>query len=395
MFSLSVKICQELESHWDSIFYTENYCNFLLSPKTINNKEYAMNKNLQQNLKQKAVPVIHEIRGNLLLAAFWLQKLAVGMQIVEDGLCSGAIKPSQTMLCDSSSGTLAYGLAFAARIYELPTVLVSDPAIDPFFANMLELLGAKIRIVHEKRPIGGYQVPRLEGVQEILNNNQGAFFTRQYDNPSNAKAYQRRIALRIGQANPQILVVCCGSGGSMTGLAKSLRKSNPDLIVVGVDTHNSVLFGHDDGTRMLRGLGNSLMPKALDHSVVDIVYWVTAAEAFYMTRKLFSEHGIDMGATTGAAFLVADHISQKYPDKQVLFIGPDRAERYISTVYNIDWNKEQNVYADTVSEPQEVYSPKESQELGMFSFYRWGRRSLRQVVGEKQCMTTDTVIYNR
>ena len=349
---------------------------------------------LQQTLRQKTIPVIYSIQNNLLLAAFWLQKLAVGLQIVEDGLNSGTIKPSQTLLCDTSSGTLAYGIALAAKVYALPTVLVSDPAIDPFFANMLELLGAKIEIVHEYRPIGGYQVPRLEGVKKILNNNQNAFSTRQYDNPSNAKSYQRQIAEEINHTGPvDILVACTGSGGSITGLSKTLRKSNPSMLVYAVDTHNSVLFGHEDGTRTLRGLGNSLMPEALDHTVVDRVYWVTAPEAFCMTRHLFSCHGIDMGPTTGAAYMVANSIAKRNPDKRIIFIGPDRAERYISTVYDLDWNKTMNVYTDSVMEDaKEVHSPQKAQQLGIFSFFRWNRRTLQQVVGKKEYLTTNAVI---
>lgn len=83
-----------------------------------------------------------------------------------------------------------------------------------------------------------------------------------------------------------------GSGGSMSGLSRLLRLTNPDLKSIGIDTPASVVFGQPDGPRTLRGLGNSLMPKNVDHSQFDEVHWVTATEAYQATRELHRNHAL-------------------------------------------------------------------------------------------------------
>lgn len=332
-------------------------------------------------LKQKSLPAHFQLESNLHCMAFWLQKLTVAIQIIEDALRNDSINPKQTILLDTSSGTLAYALALVGKSYRFHVKLVSDPAIDANLANLLDLLDASIEIV--QHPINNsYQIPRLKKVYEIMMNEPCAFFTRQYDNPSNAKSYQDAIVNHIHASVPRIdvLVCCTGSGGSITGLS-TLRKFNPNMKVVAVDTHGSVLWGEQDAHRTLRGLGNSLIPRALNHKVCDEVFWVPAAEAFFGARALFQNYTIDMGATTGAAYVVARHIAAMNPDKQVVFIGPDRAERYLSTIYKENWCRQNNAW--TTDFPDDVYnasSPADAQQHGGVAKFAWNRRSLAQVV---------------
>jgi cysteine synthase len=210
--------------------------------------------------------------------------------------------------------------------------LVGDPAIDPIFKEFLEQLGARIHIVHEHLEVGGYQVPRLRKVQELLKNNPGAHWVRQYDNSANPQSYEQsalHIAAEVGKVD--VLVAPVGSGGSISGTVRKLRMLGHPANSFAVDTHGSVLFGQVERLRKLRGLGNSILPKNLDYSLIDWVSWVEPADAFCSMRKLFVDHGLDMGPTTGASFMLAEFLARENPNKTVVFLGPDRAERYLST----------------------------------------------------------------
>lgn len=151
-------------------------------------------------------------------------------------------------------------------------------------------------------------------------------------------AYSRLAEIlveKIGRID--CLVGCVGSGGSLCGTATYLRQLFPGLQAIAVDTNNSVLFGHSAGPRLLRGLGNSIVPKNLDHALIDEVHWVGALQAFAATRDLYRHHAMFVGPTSGAAHLVADWFARTHPNDTVAVILPDEGYRYQSTVYSDDW----------------------------------------------------------
>ncbi|HEX6909029.1 MAG TPA: hypothetical protein VF142_01465, partial [Longimicrobium sp.] len=166
------------------------------------------------------------------------------------------------------------------------------------------------------------------------------------------------------------------------GISSYLRLLLPELNVIGVDTHRSVIFGQSDagGGRMLRGLGNSLMPANVDHSAFDLVHWVGAAEAFRATRRLHREHALFMGPTSGAAYLVADWWARQNPDALGAVIFPDEGYRYQDTVYDDAWLEAQGARLDLLPrEPVEWERPHDGADP--WAFHRWGRRTYEEVMG--------------
>ncbi len=333
-------------------------------------------------LRHKSLPAIVRLQPNLHGALFWLMKLCVGLRMIEKGLREGSIAPGG-LVVESTSGTMGYGLALAARAFGIRVRLVGDPAIDPWLANLLDHLGAEIDIVTEKLPIGGYQVPRLKRLKDILVQHPSATWMKQYDNPSNPESYLATAKLlveRIGRID--YLVATTGSGGSISGTTKALRSMGQNPRVVAVDTHASVLFGQADGPRLLRGLGNSIFPKNLDYSLIDEVHWVTAADAFTLTRNLFCNFGLDVGPTTGAAYQVANWLANTYPNKSIVFIGPDRAERYLNTTYSRQWCEANDAWVDEAT-PQPTLVGHPSEARYEWTRMLWQRRSYQDVTGNK------------
>jgi cysteine synthase A len=337
-----------------------------------------MTNYFSKHLEDKTLPRILQIENNLHVAAFWLMKLVVARNIIKNALDEGRVVPGGRVI-ESTSGTMGYGLAMAARAYGVKLTLVGDPAIDVALKNLLEELGADVHIVTTPAPTGGYQKPRLQLVSEMLRDDPTMFWVRQYDNSHNPAAYRESAEAMVAKLRQvDILVAAVGSGGSISGLARFLRAAGQSPRVLAVDTPRSVLFGQQDGSRMLRGLGNSIFPKNLDYSQVDEVHWVSAAQAFCATRYMLHHYGLDLGATSGAAFLVARHLARQHPDKRVVFVSPDRAERYLTTVYSKEWCLENNAYASELLEQPEVLEhPQEAG--GEWSMFNWNRRSLHEV----------------
>jgi cysteine synthase len=328
-----------------------------------------------------ALPRLVWLRPNLIGLVFTLMKLLPARFIIRKALEEGELRPGG-LIAETTSGTFGLSLAMVSALQGHPLMLVSDPAIDPPLRRRLEDLGASVHIVREPGASGGFQQARLEVLEKVLASNPGSFCPRQYTNPHNPGSYAP-CAEQLAHAAGGIdcLVGSVGSGGSVCGISSYLRLILPELNVIGVDTHRSVIFGQSDAGsgRLLRGLGNSLMPQNVDHTAFDLVHWVGAAEAFQATRRLHREHALYMGPTSGAAFLVADWWARNHPDSLTAVVFPDEGYRYQDTVYDDAWLEAQGARLDVPPrEPVEWERPHDGTDP--WSFYRWGRREYADVM---------------
>lgn len=328
-----------------------------------------------------ALPRMVSLRPNLIGLVFPLMKLLPARFIIQKALEEKELRPGG-LIAETTSGTFGLSLAMVARLRGHPLMLVSDPAIDPPLQRRLEDLGASVHIVREAGAAGGFQQARLEVLDKVLASNPGSFCPRQYSNPHNPGSYAP-CAEQLAHAAGAIdcLVGTVGSGGSVCGISSYLRLILPELNVIGVDTHRSVIFGQSDAGsgRALRGLGNSLMPPNVDHTSFDWVHWVGAAEAFRATRQLHREHALYTGPTSGAAYLVADWWARNNPDSLTAVVFPDEGYRYQDTVYDDAWLEGKGLRLDVLPrEPVEWERPHDGDDP--WSFHRWGRRTFDEVM---------------
>jgi cysteine synthase A len=330
-----------------------------------------------------ALPRLVWLRPNLVGLAFPLMKLLPARYIVRKALDEGELRPGG-LIAETTSGTFGLALAMVARLLGHPLTLVSDPAIDAALLRRLQDLGATVHIVREPGPHGGFQQARLELLGRVLAENPGSFCPRQYSNPHHPGSYAPCAELLSNAAGAvDCLVGTVGSGGSVCGLASFLRAVQPSLEVVGVDTHGSVIFGQADAGsgRLLRGLGNSLLPPNVDHTAFDQVHWVGAADAFHATRELHRRHALYMGPTSGAAFLVADWYARANPDALTAVVFPDEGHRYQDTVYADAWLAEKGLVRDALpAEPEAWDRPRDGGEA--WACFRWARRGYAEATAE-------------
>ncbi|MEU6298725.1 pyridoxal-phosphate dependent enzyme [Streptomyces erythrochromogenes] len=327
-------------------------------------------------------PKIVRLGPNLYGAVFTLMKLVPARYILRRALDRGELEPG-TVIVETTSGTFGLALAMEAALLERELVLVSDPIIDARLRRRLSGLGATVDIVEHPAPVGGYQASRLARLAELRAGMTRTFCPEQYSNPDNPASYAlvaQWLHDTIGQID--CVVGPVGSGGSLCGTVRALRSHTPHTWAVGVDTHRSVLFGQQDGPRLLRGLGNSLLPANLDHRVLDEVHWCSAPEAFAMTRWAYRRHALFQGPTSGAALLAAKWWAETNPDASCVVMLPDEGYRYLDTVYDDGWVTEQgiDITAPVPDKPAEVTHP--SHAADGWSRYPWQRRSLAAVLAE-------------
>ena len=331
-----------------------------------------------------ARPQMVRLSANLYAAVFTLMKMVPARYILRQAVQSGVLGPD-TLVAETTSGTFGLALAMQTALLGRRLVLVSDPVIDDNLHRRLTDLGAVVDIVQRPAAEGGYQAARLDRLATILAENTDSFCPEQYSNPDNPRSYSL-VAETLSEAVGQIdvLVGPVGSGGSMCGTGGSLRRENPELRVVGVDTHRSVLFGHEDGPRPLRGLGNSLIPGNLDHTMFDEIHWCGEREAYASTRALHRQHALFQGPTSGAAFRVAEHIAARDPESKVVVMLRDQGYRYQATVYDDRWLATNgHDFTSTAAKPVEVAHPRETADE--WSYFDWRRRTYDQVLDLSEC----------
>jgi cysteine synthase len=338
-----------------------------------------IDRRARTSLFQVYRPALIHFTQNLVAAAFPLMKIYPAWKCLETATSQGLVN-SSTLIVESSSGTMALGLAIVCRWAGNKLVVVSDYACDSLIQTKLRDLGAVVEIVPAPAAVGGYQRARLDRLNEIRSRTKDCWWVNQYDNCGNAESYSD-FAVQLIETLGRVdcLVGAVGSGGSVCGTARFLRTRFPNLRVIGVDTLRSVLFGQPDGPRELRGLGNSVHPKNLDHTAFDEVHWVTAAEAYTATRLLHQQTALFRGGTSGAAWLVAKHWADQHPGSNVVCLFPDDGYRYLDSIYNDRYMQENHFWLSSLpSRPCEVEDPRHAGPG--WTFMKWGRRTLERVV---------------
>lgn len=276
-----------------------------------------------------------EVYAKLELQNPFAMKDRVARHIVQEARRLGVLQPGAPVI-ESSSGTMALGVALVGRSLGHPVHIVTDPRIDPVTLAKLRALGCEVHIV-EAMTSHGWQSARLERLEELMRDLPGAFWPQQYANPDNPGAYRTLAAELLADLGPfDTLVGAVGSGGSLCGSARALKESLPGLRVVGVDCVGSALFGQPDVPQRLQsGLGNSLLPKNLDRPLVDEVHWLNDHEAFAAAWDLAREQQIFAGNTSGSVYRVLGGLAaEAAPGTRIVGIFPDRGDRYADTVYS-------------------------------------------------------------
>ena len=298
----------------------------------------------------------------------------MALKMVEDAEADGRLKPGGTII-EGTSGNTGMGLALAAIVKGYKCIFVITDKQSKEKMDILRAVGAKVIVcptdVEPTDPRSYYSVSKRLST-EIPN----SWYVNQYDNPSNALAHYQQTGPEIWeQTDGKVthFVVGVGTGGTISGIGKYLKEQNPNLKVWGIDTYGSVFKKyHETGifdeneiySYITEGIGEDILPKNVDFSVIDGFTKVTDKDAAVYTRKIALEEGIFVGNSAGACVKGLHQLKEHFgPNDVVVVLFHDSGSRYVGKMFNDDWMRERGFLEEEITKAEDVIKDHKDKPL--------------------------------
>ena len=255
----------------------------------------------------------------------------IAMAMVEDAESRGLLKPGSTII-EATSGNTGIGLAMVGAVKGYQVILVMSENMSVERRMILESFGAKTELSRAEFGMEG----TIERAEELLVQNPDYFMPQQFNNPANPAIHRKTTGPEIMAAmNGEVIdafVAGVGTGGTVTGTGEYLKQHNKDIKVVAVEPATSaILSGKNPGPHKIQGIGAGFKPKVLNMDILDSIRPVTDEDAYHCSIRLGKEEGISAGISAGAACYAACKVAEELgPEKNIVVIIPDTAERYFS-----------------------------------------------------------------
>ena len=277
----------------------------------------------------------------------------VAKYIVEDAERKGLLKPGSTIV-ETSSGNTGYSLAMISALRGYRCIIAISDKSSHDKVEMLQALGAEVHLcpanVAPDDPRSYYEVAK-----RIHSEIPDSIYINQYFNPLNPEAHYQTGREIWEQTQGEIthVVVCSGTGGTISGIAHYLKEQNPRVQVLGVDAYGSAIKKYHETREFdpaevypykIEGMGKNLIPTATDFDVIDEFIKVTDKDAALMARKLARTEGLFMGYTSGAAIQAVKQYAEagKFDENSIVVVlFADHGSRYMNKIYSDDWMKKQ------------------------------------------------------
>ena len=255
----------------------------------------------------------------------------IAKAMILDAIQKGKID-RDSVIIEPTSGNTGIGLAFVCGTFGMRTILTMPDTMSKERQDLLKAYGAEIVLTDGKLGMKG----AIDKANELAASIPNSYIPGQFTNPVNPKAHFETTGPEIWKDTEEkvdIFVAGVGTGGTLSGTGKYLKKMNPNIKVVAVEPEKSpLLSGGQAAPHGLQGIGANFIPETLDKNIIDEVITVGDEEAYSQTKEL-SEEGILVGISSGAAVVAAKKIAQRPENegKLIVTLLPDNGERYIST----------------------------------------------------------------
>lgn len=256
----------------------------------------------------------------------------IARSMLDAAVASGRLTP-QTHIIEPTSGNTGIALAFlaAAQGYRLTLTMPESMSIER--RALLRAFGANLVLTPSAEGMRG----AITRAEELLLNDPDGWMPQQFENPANPLSHEQTTGPEIwDDTNGEIdaIVAGVGTGGTITGVARYIKKLNPNFKAIAVEPSSSpVLSGGKAGKHRIQGIGAGFVPKNLDRSVVDEVIKVDDEAAFAWGQRLAHEEGILAGISSGANICAAAQVAARpeFRGKRIVTIMCSLGERYLST----------------------------------------------------------------
>lgn len=254
------------------------------------------------------------------------------LSMIEDAETTGRLRPGGTII-EPTSGNTGIGLAWIGGLRGYRVILCMPETMSRERRDILAALGAELVLTPGAEGMKG-SIARAEQLQYEI---PGSVIMGQFNNPANPRAHMLTTAREIWRdtgGNIDAFVAGVGTGGTITGVGRALKKLKPSTWIVAVEPSDSpVLSGGNAAPHKIQGIGAGMVPANYDASVVDVVVPITSGQARDAARLLARKEGILTGYSSGAALAAAIDLAMRenFAGKNIVVLLPDTGDRYLST----------------------------------------------------------------
>ncbi len=249
--------------------------------------------------------------------------------MIEQAEKEGALKKGMTII-EPTSGNTGIGIALVGVQKGYKVKIVMPENMSEERKKIIKGLGAELILTPKEESVEG----TLDEVKRQMNLSDNIFTLNQFSNINNPLIHYNTTGVEIFEDmnnDVDIFVSGLGSGGTLQGIGRYLKEKNPNCMVIAVEPEGvSALKGHSSGIHKIQGIGDGFIPDVLDVSMMDRVIEVSDEDAMSTSRQLAKVCGCLVGVSAGANVWASMNIAKQYPDKKIVTILPDRAERYFS-----------------------------------------------------------------
>ncbi len=256
----------------------------------------------------------------------------VALALIEAAEAAGLITPGKSTIVEPTSGNTGIGLALVCSSKRYPLILTMPESMSLERRALLKSYGAQIELTPAEDDMTGAVAKAVALVAE----NDNYYMPDQFRNPENPAVHERTTAAEILEQmegkSIDAFIAGIGTGGTVSGVGRVLRKHNADCQIVGIEpTASAVLGGGKAGQHRIQGIGAGFVPDNLDRDVLTDLASVTDREAYDMSKRLAKELGLLVGISSGANVHIACQVARNLgPHQNVVTVLCDTGERYFS-----------------------------------------------------------------